>query len=136
MTIEPALEQNDRLIDEFGRYLLCVIVQKLDTALVDSKVTELQRRKICSVFTDSLASFLDYGWLASEDDETLWPLVAFAERKESDHGVEVPLRVIVPTKESYLGEGGAEGAIALRFEQNPEIQEWLAFRSGLRGESP
>ncbi len=130
----PQIEKNDDRIDEFGRYFLCIIVEKLDEVLRSSGVATDQRRTICSLFADNLATFLDAGWLQSQN-EKLWPVLAFAKRAADTPGaVGEILKLIIQSRESFHSEGGAEGAIARLFDEDKETREWLSFRAGLRGE--
>jgi len=130
----PTVEKNDEQIDEFGRYLLAVVVQKLDEVLEHTSVSTDQRRQICSLFTDNFAAFLDHGWLEN-GDKRLWPLLAFAERDgDSADTVGKIKRLIVPAVESFHSEGGAEGAVMFHFDDDEEAKVWMSFTSGLRGD--
>jgi hypothetical protein len=126
----PIVETNDERVTDYGRYFLCVLVEKLDLVLQDAGLEFAQRRTICSLFADNLAAFVDSGWMES-DAGRLWPILAFAERgPDSDLSVGALKRLFVPSLESYHGEGGAEGAVAYHFDRDPEIREWLTFTAG------
>lgn len=131
----PQVVRDDERIDEFGRYFLCTVVQKLDEVLRLSVANTVKRRDICTLFADNLAMFLDAGWLQN-DHEKLWPILAFATRVNDGQEEEVGEidELVIPVRESFLSEGGTQGAIIRHFDADKEAMEALKFRSGLRGE--
>ncbi len=130
----PHIEKDDGQIDEFGRYFLCVVAKKLDLILEDAGIEVSQRRAICSLFCDDLATFLDAGWIEKEQDR-LWPVLGFAKRgPDTEVSVGDLLQLLIPSSESFLSEGGAEGAVAYHFDHDAEAQELMSFRAGLRGD--
>lgn len=128
--ITPRLVMDDERIDEFGRYFFCTTVEMLHQILLNCRVTDTaQRRDVCTIFADNLATFLDVGWIQNKSQK-LWPILAFAERV--DHSQETIGHLdtlIIPSCESFHGEGGAECAIARHFDKDEEALKALMFQA-------
>jgi hypothetical protein len=130
----PHVEKDDERIDEFGRYFFCVVAKQLDSVLQYAIIGPSQRRTICALFCDNLATFVDAGWIQA-GQERLWPVLGFAQRApDTECSVGDLLRIFIPSSESFLSEGGSEGAVAFHFEQDAQAKELMSFNAGLRGD--
>jgi len=123
-------EDTIEFLDEAAMTFMTLTVHRLNTALVESGVSDAAvRQEVCAKFLFEFAYHHDAGWL-SQGETKLYPMVVFAKRRtpKKTENLGAIAEIHVPTQASSWHEY-AQGVVSQYFEEASESVEAVSFGS-------